>query len=77
MSLWAAVCAARVVLFGPRTPDEVTLLFVAITVLYVGLAGIALNCGENNRLRFVVDPLYVVLACIVLTEMTGSRSRIN
>ncbi len=75
LSLWAAVRAARIVLLGPRTPEEVTLLFVAITVLYVGLTGIALNCGENNRLRFVADPFYVVLGCIALTEMTGTREK--
>ncbi len=75
LSLWAGFRAAHILRRGAKTPEEVTLLFLAISVLYVGFTGIALNCGENNRMRFVADPFYVILTCIVLTDLFRLRAR--
>jgi len=44
---------------GPR---ELTLLFALLSVLYVTATGVLLDLGENNRMRFVADPLLLVLA---------------
>ncbi len=69
LSLWAGFRTALILRRGAKTPEEVTLLFLAISVLFVGFTGIALNCGENNRMRFVADPFYVILTCVVLTDL--------
>lgn len=76
LSLWAGVRAVQILRRGARTPEEATLLFIAVAVLYVGFTGIALNCGENNRMRFVADPFYAILACSVLTDLLRPRARV-
>ncbi len=38
-----------------------TLLFVAFTIVYVAVVGNALELGENNRFRFMIEPLIFAL----------------
>jgi hypothetical protein len=74
LSFWAVVRSARIMCRGAATPEEVTFLFIAMTVLYVSFTGIAFNCGENYRLRFVADPFYAILACLALTKLLRPRA---
>jgi len=54
-----------------RSGDPVTvcLLFILIAIAYVSAAGTLIDCNENNRFRFVIDPLYVVLAGLFFTYL--------
>jgi hypothetical protein len=45
--------------FGRET--SLPLLFMALTVVYVTLVGNLLESGENNRFRFAIDPLLLML----------------
>ncbi len=59
------VCSCALTLFRSRGnfgAEELTLMFVLMSVLYVTAAGVLLDFGENSRMRFVADPLLVVLA---------------
>jgi hypothetical protein len=43
-----------------------TLLFIWLNVVYVTIVGNAFELGENNRFRFIVDPLSLVLLGLAL-----------
>lgn len=49
-----------------------TLWFVAFTIVYVALVGNALELGENNRFRFMIEPLIFALIAWLLD---GFRQR--
>ncbi len=49
------------------SPEAATLLFIALNVLFVTLAGNALEVTENNRFRFTFDPLIWVAVAVVLS----------
>ena len=42
-------------------PTFLTVLYLLLNVLYVAVAGNALEAGENNRFRFMIDPLALAL----------------
>jgi hypothetical protein len=42
-------------------PTFLTVLYLLLNVLYVALVGNALEVGENNRFRFMIDPLALAL----------------
>jgi hypothetical protein len=50
-------------------PADVTMLFILMAMLYVGATGMLLNLGENNRYRFVLDPLFVVLMGLLVSRV--------
>jgi len=50
-------------------PADVTMLFILMAMLYLGATGMLLNLGENNRYRFVLDPLFVVLLGLLLSRV--------
>ncbi len=51
----------------------ITLAFMAYNVLYVTVAGILLDCGENNRFRAEIVPLTVVLGAVMLQRIVRGR----
>lgn len=46
---------------GLSRPQRLTISYVCVNVIYVALAGTMFNWAESNRMRFLSDPLYVVL----------------
>jgi hypothetical protein len=49
-----------------NVPFALTLTFVWITIAYVTVIGNSLELGENNRFRFMIDPLLLVILGLVL-----------
>ncbi len=41
--------------------QRMLVLYACLTIIYVALVGNFFECGENERFRFEVDPLHVVL----------------
>jgi hypothetical protein len=60
-----------------RRPDqtEATLLFIALTVLYVLLAGNLTDVGENARFRLVLDPIAAALLAAGAVRACGAARR--
>ena len=54
------------------SPETTTRLFLLANVLYLSLVGIFLEFGENNRLRFPIDPLVVPLAMASIVPMVSA-----
>lgn len=52
----------------PDLPLLVTILFFLITICYVTIVSNCLEIGENERFRFNIDPLLLVLIGITLTH---------
>jgi hypothetical protein len=48
--------------------ESATLLFIALKVLVVTLAGNAFEVTEKNRFRFTFDPLIWVVIAVVLSR---------
>ena len=72
------LCFYIVTLFRSRRhlgPEGLTLLFATLAVLYVMATGVLLDVGENNRMRFVADPLLLVLAADSCARMLRARKR--
>ncbi len=57
-----------------NTARLITLAFIAYNVLYVTVAGILLDCGENNRFRAEIVPLTVVLGAVLLQRIVRGRT---
>jgi hypothetical protein len=51
-----------------RKPEDITLLFILLSILYLTPLGTIVTFGENNRYRYILDPLYVVLFGLFLTR---------
>jgi hypothetical protein len=66
--LWQRLRARKL-----RRPSAVTLLFLWSTVIYVTAVGTILEIGENNRFRFVIDPLVLAMVGLVATEWWRRR----
>ncbi len=49
--------------------ESATLLFSAMTIVFVGLVGNSLEVGENNRFRFLSEPLTWVLVTLMLERL--------
>ena len=43
---------------------QVTLLFLAFTAAYVMTVSVMTERGENNRMRFIVDPLVMAVVAV-------------
>lgn len=57
-------------------PAHLLVLFLAYNVAFVTLAGTLLEFGENNRFRFVVDPLVLLLAVFALRPLIKPLCRL-
>lgn len=47
-------------------PQRMLILYVCLNIIYVALVGNFFECGENERFRFEIDPLHVVLLGLLL-----------
>jgi hypothetical protein len=61
-----AAAVASAVTWRRRTPARFGVLVGGATVAYVTLVGNLLEYGENNRIRFIVEPLTLILALVVV-----------
>jgi hypothetical protein len=69
LALFAVVSVLRALMTrGLKDPGDVTLLFIVLVILYLTPLGILVTFGENNRYRYVLDPLYVVLFGLFVTR---------
>ncbi|MFL7871973.1 MAG: ArnT family glycosyltransferase [Anaerolineales bacterium] len=50
-------------------PRHLLILFMAWNILFVSIAGIMLDIGENNRFRFVIDPFLLLLSVFFIVQM--------
>jgi hypothetical protein len=53
--------------------QHITLGFIWLNVMYVSFVGNALEIGENQRFRFVVQPLLIVILAVLLTRLALAR----
>ena len=68
--VFAAVIVLRAwMTLGLNDPRDVTLLFIIVAILYATPLGAIVNYGENNRYRFILDPLYVALFGLLLSKI--------
>lgn len=51
---------------GNRT-TAIVLLYAWFNIIYVALVGNLLEVGENNRFRYMVEPLWIILVALFLT----------
>ena len=70
----------KIVFTRDRFPGDMagTAAFMTFTILYFTLMANFLDLGENNRFRFAIDPLVLVLSGVFLQDMVVSawgRSR--
>ena len=68
VSLVGGGLALRRAVVERRTADAQTLAFALLTVVWVTFFGIVLELGENNRFRFLAEPLAVTLAAVALAR---------
>ena len=47
-------------------PQRMLILYACLNIIYVALVGSFFECGENERFRFEIDPLHVVLLGLFL-----------
>jgi hypothetical protein len=74
--LTALVAGFVLALRRKPSPVRATLLFLWFNVAWVTLVANALEVGENNRFRFVADPLALsMLAALVFSAFAGRHSR--
>lgn len=52
-----------------------TLLYCALTIVFVAVVGNSLEVGENNRFRFLSEPLTWVLVTLVVDRALASLGR--
>jgi hypothetical protein len=58
---------------GGADPAIVTLVYIGVTTLYVFVAGNGLEIGENNRFRYAVEPLMLVVLALAIERYVVSR----
>jgi len=61
-----AILVALIIALRRRRATGAALLFAVFTITWVGLVGNSLEVGENQRFRFLSEPLTWVLAALVL-----------
>jgi hypothetical protein len=64
---------ARLIRLGRRrkdsiSPESACLAFVLVAIAYSSALNLLFECGENNRLRYVIDPFYVLLAGLFIMD---------
>lgn len=72
---------ARQALLGKdteRRPRAIVLGFIVVTALYLYAVGTALELAENYRYRFLIEPLFFVLAATAATSLVRAvKSRVS
>ncbi len=53
--------------------SEATLMFAGLTLIYVSLVGNAFELGENNRFRYIVEPLFWIYIVASLSRLRRGR----
>lgn len=56
--------------------QRIVILYICFNIFYVAFVGNALETGENNRFRFMTDPLYLVLLGLAIEHLLARRFRI-
>jgi hypothetical protein len=56
-------------------PVKTTLIFIYFTVLYVIVVSSLVEIGENNRFRFIIDPLFLVGLGVCLNGLISRLSK--
>lgn len=51
-----------------KKAEDITLLFVMLSILYLTPLGTMVTFGENNRYRYILDPFYVVLVGLFIVR---------
>jgi hypothetical protein len=70
--VWACRRAFRA--YTTNRPMALLLLFLVTNIIYVSLFANLLEIGENNRMRFMIDPLVAALAGLYLESKLRLRS---
>jgi hypothetical protein len=52
-----------------RDADGLTMLYIVLAILYLTPLGALVTLGENNRYRYLLDPLYVALLGVFLARV--------
>jgi hypothetical protein len=50
-------------------PRALVLGFIVLTALYLYVVSTAIELGENNRYRFNIEPLFLVLLVTAITDL--------
>lgn len=61
---------------GELSAEDICLTFIVFAILYVSAVDILFECGENNRLRYVVDPLYTTMAGMFAASARRALGRV-
>jgi hypothetical protein len=56
-------------------PRAIVIGFIAGTAFYIYMLGTALELSENNRYRFLIEPLFMVLAATAATDVVRMLRR--
>jgi hypothetical protein len=72
----ALLVGLGVVLRDPRRERRATVAFLIWTVVVVGLVGNSLELGENNRFRFLAQPLSWALLALALDRALSGLARL-
>ena len=57
-----------------RDAEGITMLYIVLAILYATPLGALVTLNENNRYRYVLDPLYVVLLGVLMARMWRTTS---
>jgi hypothetical protein len=75
LALGAAALAGRPRHLARRVRTEPAVVFGIALVLYFMVATSATELGENNRFRFEIEPLLIVLTCAAVRLIVARRER--
>ncbi len=75
LTLFGFVLGMRVLRTRADAPFALTMLFLAANIAYVTVVSNAVEIGENNRYRFIVDPYLLVIAGVCLERGLGALRR--
>lgn len=74
--LWGLYRGVRALGEGPeRRAFAVTVLFLALNIVFVTVVGNLVETGENNRFRFDIDMAYMTLFGVLLSDLVGRLRR--
>jgi F0F1-type ATP synthase assembly protein I len=54
-------------------PRALTILFIYANVIYVTIVGNIAELAENQRYRFTIDPLFLVILALLVNELVAKR----
>jgi hypothetical protein len=52
-----------------RDPLQLTMVFIAVNLLFVSVIANIFEMGENNRIRYMMDPLFILLGSVMMREL--------